>query len=277
MDDREHEEDPEEVADVGNVRLYSDFLLYFAKAGRIQHHPLLDSNRQRGVMGLLGSERVTKLTRDRRLKPVVMTMVPGTQPQRVYLVAIVRESKFSKLDHKGPKLISATFQIIPQGVSLEELTDLVQRVNDRLDGLSSDEKEEAVQTLIRRTGSRVLPGIPWLPRDFYQDDEFEYPSRPRRSHRRDRDGKLVQDSDDEYIVAKPGKPNPDARKRDFVPLPRKSAKIPEPYTDSETSSSSGSSKFAQPASKGGNKRGHAEVRQPLNNVLLQWTCSNFHL
>ncbi len=88
-------EPPEEAPDVSNVRLYSDFLLYFSKAGRLQHHPLLDGPRNRGVLSLLGSERVTKLTGDRRMRPVVLTMVPGTPPQRVYLVAIVRESKFS--------------------------------------------------------------------------------------------------------------------------------------------------------------------------------------
>ncbi len=86
-------EAPEDAPDVNNVRIYTDFLLYFSKAGRLQHHPLLDGPRIRGVLSLLGSERVKHLTTDRRMRPVIMTLVPGTQPQRVYLIALVRESK----------------------------------------------------------------------------------------------------------------------------------------------------------------------------------------
>ncbi len=93
MASRKQEPNEEDANTPLDTRVYSDFILYFCKSGRFQHHPLLDSNRKRGVLNLLGAERVTKMTTERRLKPVVMTLIAGTPEQRVYLVAIVRESK----------------------------------------------------------------------------------------------------------------------------------------------------------------------------------------
>ncbi len=88
-----YSESSEEDADWSNVRVYSDFILYFCKSGVFQHHPLLDGSRRKGVISLLGSERVTKMTSQRRLRPVLLTLTPGVPEQRVYLFAICRESK----------------------------------------------------------------------------------------------------------------------------------------------------------------------------------------
>ena len=93
MASRKTEPTDEDVDTPMDTRVYSDFILYFVKSGRFQHHPLLGSKRKKGVLDLLGAERVTKMTNERRLKPVVLTLIAGTPEQRVYLVAIVRESK----------------------------------------------------------------------------------------------------------------------------------------------------------------------------------------
>ena len=85
------EEEP--PADVSTTREYSDFILYFVKAGRFQHHPLMDESRRQGVISLCGADRVTKMTLDRRLKPVALSLTPGEPNQRVYLVAVVAKSK----------------------------------------------------------------------------------------------------------------------------------------------------------------------------------------
>ncbi len=82
-----------DIPNIGNVREYSDFVLYFSKSGRFQHHSLLDERRRKGVLSLLKSHRVTQLTQERRLSPVVLQLTPGEPPQRVYLYAIVREGK----------------------------------------------------------------------------------------------------------------------------------------------------------------------------------------
>ncbi len=79
--------------DISNVREYSDFVLYFVKTGRFQHHCLLDEKRRKGVLKLLTSERVIHLTQERRLSPVLLQLTPGEQAQRVYLYALVRDSK----------------------------------------------------------------------------------------------------------------------------------------------------------------------------------------
>ncbi len=132
------------------------------------------------------------------------------------------------------------------GVSLEELSDIVQRVNDSLDGLSTSEKEDEIKDLIRRTSSRVLPGIPWLPPDYYGDDESGRTVRNRRPRRRDQEGKQILDSDDEIVAIKGGRePSKDPKN---VALPKRSAKVPEPHTDTESSSSSSKgSDFARPS------------------------------
>ncbi len=80
--------------DITNVREYSDMILYFVRSGRFQYHSLKDYGRRRGVISLLKPERVFHLSQERRLRPVVMQLTPGEVEQRVYLFALVRESKY---------------------------------------------------------------------------------------------------------------------------------------------------------------------------------------
>ncbi len=84
----------DEPVDVQTTREYSDFILFFVKSGRFQHHPLMDEARRQGVVSLCGVERVTKMTQERRLKPVSMSLTPGEPSQRVYLFAVVAKGKF---------------------------------------------------------------------------------------------------------------------------------------------------------------------------------------
>ncbi len=127
----------------------------------------------------------------------------------------------------------------------------MKHANEHLDGKSTADKEQEVRELIRRTSSRVMPGIRYLPQDYYPDDEVTE-VRVRRSRRKDRDGQLVIDTDDEQIViSNEGKPTNSGRDKNHVQLPSASAKLPDPYTDSETSSSTSSSssqhEFKMPA------------------------------
>ncbi len=83
--------------DVSDVRQFSDCILYFTKSGRYQVHGLLDDKRRVGVLTLLKGDRLSKLTMSRRLKPVLITLTPGEPPQRVFIVSLVRESKYTNL------------------------------------------------------------------------------------------------------------------------------------------------------------------------------------
>ncbi len=85
------EDDP--APEIGNVREYSDMILYFVRSGRFQYHSLKDYGRRKGVITLLKPQRVFYLTQERRLRPVVMQLTAGEVEQRVYLFALVRESK----------------------------------------------------------------------------------------------------------------------------------------------------------------------------------------
>ncbi len=83
------EDDP----DATDTREYSDYILYYVRNGRFQCHSLLDVGRQQGLISFLREERVTQLTLERRLSPLLITLTPGVPPQRVYMVGIVRSSK----------------------------------------------------------------------------------------------------------------------------------------------------------------------------------------
>ncbi len=80
---------------ITDTREYSDFILFCSRTGRFQSNSLLDQERKMGVINLLKSERVIKLTTDRRATPVNIAFTPGGPRQRVYLVAIVRRSKYT--------------------------------------------------------------------------------------------------------------------------------------------------------------------------------------
>ena len=94
------EESPEESLNmddptISDTREYSDFILFLTRNGRFQANSLLDQERKMGVLNLLKPERVIKLTTDRRATPVNMALTPGGPRQRIYLVAIVRRSKYN--------------------------------------------------------------------------------------------------------------------------------------------------------------------------------------
>ncbi len=80
---------------ISDTRQYSEFITYWTKSGRFQRNSLLDVDRRKGILALLQSQRVIKLTRERRLSPVNVSMTPGGPKQRIYLVAIVRAGKFA--------------------------------------------------------------------------------------------------------------------------------------------------------------------------------------
>ncbi len=96
MDPRK-EASPDESIDVdpyiSDTRQYSDFVMYLAKSGRFQHNNLLDKDRRKGVLQIFQSERIIKLTRERRLAPVNVAFTPGGRKERVYLIATVRSGK----------------------------------------------------------------------------------------------------------------------------------------------------------------------------------------
>ncbi len=78
---------------ISDTRQYSSFITYFVKSGRFQVNSLLDVDRRKGILSLLQAERVIKLTRERRLSPVNVSLTPTGPKQRLYLVAIVRAGK----------------------------------------------------------------------------------------------------------------------------------------------------------------------------------------
>ncbi len=88
------EEDSDEIPDLSDCREYSDFIMYFTKSGRFQHHNLMDENRRKGVLSLLTADRLKKLTLERRLSPVNLSLTASGLKQRVYLIALVRASKY---------------------------------------------------------------------------------------------------------------------------------------------------------------------------------------
>ncbi len=95
--DSQWSEESESPPNVTNVREYSDAVLYMCKAGRFQAFALLDENRRKGVLSMLTSQRVTKLSQQRRLSPVLLTLTPGEREQRVYIFSIIRSSKLSEV------------------------------------------------------------------------------------------------------------------------------------------------------------------------------------
>ncbi len=116
-------------------------------------------------------------------------------------------------------------------MSLEELNELVERLNNFLDGMSTAEKEEAVKDLIYNTGPRFIPGTRNLPFNLYAEDE-EVPEKTKV----DSSGLPIKDMKEEVIAVKPGK-TMDRSKRPsgYQSLPSSTSRLSEPRTDSEKS------------------------------------------
>ena len=116
-------------------------------------------------------------------------------------------------------------------MTLDELEDLVTRLNNHLDGMSSTEKEDAVVELIHNTGPRFIPGTRNLPFYVYEEDE-ECPPKTKVDDK----GLPITDPKDEVIAVKGGK-TMDRSKRPsgYQSLPSSRSKLSEPRTDSEKS------------------------------------------
>lgn len=90
-DPSEEEEDLEVIA--SQTHEYSDAILFFTRTGLFQSNSLADTGRKKGLITLLGM-RVVNIDTKRRLAPVKFSMIPGSKPQRVFIFATVRKSKF---------------------------------------------------------------------------------------------------------------------------------------------------------------------------------------
>ncbi len=121
------------------------------------------------------------------------------------------------------------------GVALEELDDIVRRLNESLDGLQSVEKEDFVRQVINDTGSAIRPGVRYLPRRFYGENE----ERPPSGVKVDRDGHEILDTEDEVpgYVKRPSTESRRQKKPGDVTLPSTKAKLPPVVTDSESTPS----------------------------------------
>ncbi len=90
--DKDSEDDPRAFPPESDVRVFSDFILYFTARGKFQDFPIESKGRRQGIRELLG-ERIVRLTQERRLRPVRITLTVGQKSERVYLVAGVRKGK----------------------------------------------------------------------------------------------------------------------------------------------------------------------------------------
>ncbi len=129
---------------------------------------------------------------------------------------------------------------------LEELEDLVARLNAHLDGMSSQEKEEEVVQLIMETGPRFIPGIRNIPLRLYEEGEVA-PSEKSV----DAEGRPINDLADEVIAVKGGKSGQAKRGKSYQSLPSTMSKLTEPKTDSERS--------VMPGGKATNKKKDQQV------------------
>ncbi len=118
-------------------------------------------------------------------------------------------------------------------MTTQELNDNVDRMNRYLDGMTSAEKEGAVQYLIMNTKSRMLPGVRYVPLDWYGEHEVP-PSDllDEDGQQVDNVGKPIVASEEEFPVFRQGRPFVKRDNRD-VSLPRTTANLSDPETDSD--------------------------------------------
>ncbi len=227
------DESPDEVPSVTDTRTYSDLIMYFSKNGRFQVNSLYDQDRRKGVLSLMKAERIHKLTLDRRLSPVKLTLTAGQPSQDVYLFALVRKGKIFENDFTWRHLIcSCHIFFVHVAVSHDELTDLVRRLNAYIDGMTLAQKEEAVAELIFATKSRVQPGIRFLPDKLYEEDQippdamYDDEGRPV-----DEEGLPLLDTDDEVKAFQRGASRRPSSKDVYMPSVK--TNLPDASTDSE--------------------------------------------
>ncbi len=119
-------------------------------------------------------------------------------------------------------------------MSLEQLDDIIRRLNDSLDGKTTDEKEAAVLELIYSTSSRVRPGIKFLPMYFYATEQYTAPPLDEDGREVDNQGLPVIASEDEVVAIQGGtREGTTQRGRGYISLPSTSTRLSDPSTDSE--------------------------------------------
>ena len=114
-------------------------------------------------------------------------------------------------------------------VSEEQLTSLVDRMNDMVAGKTPEEQEEIVRELIKSTGASVRPGLPYLPEDFRKDPD----SQEHATQQGDDADKTVLESEDE-VVGMVASQRGSKRSSETPALPPTSSKLPLPVTDDES-------------------------------------------
>ncbi len=137
------------------------------------------------------------------------------------------------------------------GVSNEDLEDIIARLNSNIDGMSTSEKEDHAIELITNTRARVMPGVRFLPRTYYSEEE-KAPSSVNTGEN-DQDGLPILNSEDE-VKAFVRHTNRGPRNPSDVKLPSTSNKLPEAKTDSEYSPK-------KKRANEGTDEGHEEKRQ----------------
>ncbi len=123
-------------------------------------------------------------------------------------------------------------------ITTEELNDQVDRLNRHIEGNTSAEKEAMVIDLINNTSSRMRPGVRFAPLDWYGENEVA-PAEllDEEGQVVDGEGKPIIPSEHEFEIYRPGKKFVRRDKRDMS-LPRTTANLSDPETDSETSKKS---------------------------------------
>ncbi len=116
----------------------------------------------------------------------------------------------------------------------EELDQLVDTMNEYLEGKTTQEKEKAVIDLIHGTASRVSPGVRYLPIHWYRDGEHGFANEIYDEYNRHVDGAglPILNSEDEVIAIQQGQGRERTNSKD-IPMPSTSAVLSDPSTDSE--------------------------------------------
>ncbi len=112
-------------------------------------------------------------------------------------------------------------------MSEEQLTNLLDKMNDMVTGKDPDEQEAVVRELIRCTGTAVRPGMPYLPQDYAKEGQ------DKAEKQRDDADRTVLESDEE-VVGMVESNRASKRSNKDPPLPPTSSKLPAPRTDDES-------------------------------------------
>ncbi len=106
-------------------------------------------------------------------------------------------------------------------------------MNAYMEGMTKEEKEMAVTELIFSTGSRVQPGVRYLPDRLYEENSVP-PNTMVDEHGRDVDGEGLPlvDTEDEVIAFQHG--NYSNSQSDDVRMPSARAILSDPSTDSDS-------------------------------------------